>query len=158
MRGGRGLGPAGAPPALPRPGAALPLPPLCSPRAPAPRPGLWGRAGGRRGNGGSRPPPHSHLVLVDRLHQLPPGVEVGALPEAGAPALQEAPGRLRHSPSTRAPCSPRAGAPRRAAAPASASPAPAAGPAQPSPAEPSPTQPPRQPNAASASRQRRPAR
>lgn len=60
---------------------------------------------------GAVPGPHSHLILVDRLHQLPPGVEVGTLPEAGAPALQEAAGRLRHSPSARAPCSPHAGAP-----------------------------------------------
>lgn len=89
----------------PRPGpggAPLPCP---APPGAAPSPRRLAR------DSGAVPGPHSHLVLVDRLHQLPPGVEVGALPEAGAPALQEAAGRLRHSPSARAPCSPRAGAP-----------------------------------------------
>lgn len=39
---------------------------------------------------------HSHLILVYRLHQLAPGVEVGASPKTGAPALQQTPGHLRH--------------------------------------------------------------
>lgn len=43
-----------------------------------------------------RPGCHSHLILVYRLHQLAPRVEVGASPEAGAPALQQTAGPLRH--------------------------------------------------------------
>lgn len=39
---------------------------------------------------------HSHLILVYRLHQLAPRVEVGASPKTGAPALQQTPGHLRH--------------------------------------------------------------
>lgn len=39
---------------------------------------------------------HSHLILVYRLHQLAPRVEVGSSPKTGAPALQQTPGHLRH--------------------------------------------------------------
>lgn len=49
----------------------------------------------RQGGGGRLEPvwpapavSHSHLILVYRLHQLAPRVEVGASPKTGAPALQ----------------------------------------------------------------------
>ena len=49
---------------------------------------------------------HSHLILVYRLHQLAPRVEVGASPKTGAPALQQTSGHLRHGRSPPVPSRP----------------------------------------------------
>ena len=49
---------------------------------------------------------HSHLILVYRLHQLAPRVEVGASPKTGAPALQQTSGHLRHGRSPPRPLPP----------------------------------------------------
>ena len=49
---------------------------------------------------------HSHLILVYRLHQLAPRVEVGASPKTDAPALQQTSGHLRHGRSPPVPSRP----------------------------------------------------
>jgi hypothetical protein len=69
------------------------------PKKPALRDTGMRDAGRNKGRRPAWPAPafsHSHLILVYRLHQLAPRVEVGASPKTGAPALQQTPGHLRH--------------------------------------------------------------
>lgn len=69
------------------------------PKKPALRDTVMRDLGRNKGWRPARPFPrlsHSHLILVYRLHQLAPRVEVGASPKTGAPALQQTPGHLRH--------------------------------------------------------------
>lgn len=157
MRGGRGLGPAGAPPALPRPGAALPLRPH---PLPAPRPLARG-SGAVPGTGGA-----TAGAARPRTHIWYSSIASTSCPQESksVPFLKLAPQRCRRlraasdiAPELGHHAHPGPGHP--AGQPLPPAPAPRPPPARPSPAEPSPTQPPpRQPNAASASRQRRPAR